>query len=170
MPDVRDARVRKREKHQKHSAEVGIPHSPHSAQAARQKNKEQSAGRLGRKTRQGGFPGRHQRSDRRIHNRGSLPHARDKSHQHTRREAACESDKRDRDTLFSQRSQRNRWIKFHAVGVSHESRKTEGSRTTQWHSIPESFLGVSRPSCGKLPHWRRTSDYAVAGYCTAVLE
>ena len=33
MPDVRDARVRKRERHQKHSAEVGIPHS---AEAGRQ--------------------------------------------------------------------------------------------------------------------------------------
>ena len=47
------------------------------------------------------------------------PYARDKSHKHTRREAACESDKRDRDTPFSQRSQRNRWIKFHTVVSDH---------------------------------------------------
>ena len=40
----------------------------------------------------------------------------------------------------------------------------------QRQSIPESFLEVSRPSCGKLPHWRRTSDYAEAEHYTAVLE
>ena len=40
----------------------------------------------------------------------------------------------------------------------------------QWQSIPESVLEVSRPSCGKLPHWRRSSDYAAAEYSTAVLE
>ena len=51
-----------------------------------------------------------------------------------------------------------------------ENRETQGSRTTQWHNIPESFLRVSSPSCGKLQHWRRTSDYAVAEYYTAVLE
>ena len=62
------------------------------------------------------------------------------------------------------------WCLDHAVGVSHENRETEVSRTTQWHSIPESFLGVSRPSCGELPQWHRTSDYAVAKYYTAVLE
>ena len=51
-----------------------------------------------------------------------------------------------------------------------ENRETQGSKTTRWQSIPESFLGVSRPGCGKLPQWRRTSDYAVAEYYTAVLE
>ena len=51
-----------------------------------------------------------------------------------------------------------------------ENRETRGSRTTPWHSIPKSFFGVSKPSFGKLPHWRRSSDYAVAEYCTAVLE
>ena len=59
---------------------------------------------------------------------------------------------------------------------ANEVRETGGSSitqwcwTTQWQSIPESFLEVSRPSCGKLPHWRRSSDNAVAEYYTAVLE
>ena len=51
-----------------------------------------------------------------------------------------------------------------------ENRETQGSKTTRWQSIPESFLGVSRPGCGKLPQWRQTSDYAAAEYYTAVLE
>ena len=94
----------------------------------------------------------------------------------TCREVACESDKRHRDTSFSQRSQRNSGIKYHTVVLDHavggpqENRETRGSRTTQCQSIPESFLEVSRPSCGKLPHWHRSSDYAVAEYYTTVLE
>ena len=36
-----------------------------------------------------------------------------------------------------------------------KDRETQGSRTTPWQSIPISFLGISRPSCGKQPHWRR---------------
>ena len=31
-------------------------------------------------------------------------------------------------------------------------------------------LAVNKPSSSKLPHWRRTSDYAVAEYYTVVLE
>ena len=50
-----------------------------------------------------------------------------------------------------------------------KDRETQGSRTTR-QSIPVSFLGVSRTSCGKQPHWRRTSDCTVAEYYTAVLE
>ena len=93
-----------------------------------------------------------------------------------RAKRAAHGAKRQGDTSFSQRSQRNRSIKFHtvvldhAVGVSHENKETRGSRTTQWQSIPESFLEVSRSSCGKLPRWRRASDYVVAEYYTAVLE
>ena len=69
------------------------------------------------------------------------------------------SKQRDRDTFSA-----------------NEVRETRGSSitqwfwTTQWQSIPESFLEVSRPSCGKLPHWRRASDYVVAENYTAVLE
>ena len=36
-----------------------------------------------------------------------------------------------------------------------ENRETRGSRTTPWQSIPESFFGVSRPSCGKLAQVQR---------------
>ena len=59
------------------------------------------------------------------------------------------------------------------------NRETRGSKTTQrcwktsgspWQCIPERFLGISRTSCCKLPHWRRTSDYAVTEYYTVVLE
>ena len=48
--------------------------------------------------------------------------------------------------------------------------RRQGSRTTPWQSIPVSFLGISRTSCGKQPHWRRTSDYAAAEYYTVALE
>ena len=51
-----------------------------------------------------------------------------------------------------------------------KDRETQGSRTTPWQSIPVSFLGVSRTSCGKQPHWRQTSDYAAAEYYTVALE
>ena len=63
--------------------------------------------------------------------------------------------------------QRDRDLDFPSVT---EDRETQGSKTTRWQSIPESFLGVSRPGCGKLPQWRRTSDFVVAEYYTAVLE
>ena len=67
---------------------------------------------------------------------------------------------------------------------ANEVRETVESSTTQWEdpkrterhgdqgprAVPESFLEVSRPSGGKLPHWHRSSDYAVAEYYTAVLE
>ena len=68
MPDVRDARVRKE----------GNSRNIQQKSVYRIHRREARQG-----ARQGGFPGRPQRSDRRIHNRGSLPHARDKSHQHT---------------------------------------------------------------------------------------
>ena len=42
-----------------------------------------------------------------------------------------------------------------------KDRETQGSRTTPWQSIPISFLGISRPSCGKQPHWRRHRVSAV---------
>ena len=80
----------------------------------------------------------------------------DKSRQHMCREVACESDKRHRDKSFSQRSQRNSGIKYHtvvldhAVGGSQENRETRGSRATQWQSIPESFLEVSRAQVQRL--------------------
>ena len=51
-----------------------------------------------------------------------------------------------------------------------KDRETQGSRTTPWQSIPVSFFGVSRKSCGKQPHWRQTSDYAAAEYYTVALE
>ena len=60
---------------------------------------------------------------------------RDKSHHHTCREVACESDKRDRDMSFSQRSHGNRWIKFHIVVLDHAvgeyPRKFPRSRQTK---------------------------------------
>ena len=60
----------------------------------------------------------------RVHDR-----EREKSLQHT-----CESDKRDRDTSFSKRSQRNRCITYHtvvldrAVAVSQENRERHGDQ------------------------------------------
>ena len=50
-----------------------------------------------------------------------------------------------------------------------KDRETRGSRTP-WQGIPVSFLGVSRTSCCKQPHWRRTCDYAAAEYYTVALE
>ena len=70
--------------------------------------------------------------------------------------AACTWEQRDKDRET-----------LHSVTET-ENRETQGPSTTPWQSIPENFLGVSSPSCGELPHWRWTSDYAVAEYYTAV--
>ena len=90
------------------------------------------------------------------------------------KEVMCESDKRG--PCSSARNAQHMKQRDRDTRSANEVRETRGSSitqwcwTTQWQSIPESFLEVSRPSCGKLPHWRRTSDYAVAEHYTAVLE
>ena len=130
MPDVRDARVKKSE------ASETFSRSRYTAFS-----RSRAAGRPGREA----FPEGPNEAIAEFTTVGRS-HMQETRVTSTREwEVACESDKRDRDTPFSQRSQRNRWNKFHtvvldhAVGVSHENRETEGSRTTQWQQHPRKF-------------------------------
>ena len=86
MPDVRDARVRKRATSETFSRSRYTAFSSFS--------RSRAAGRLGREAWQGGPAGKLSRK---------APTKR------SQKEVACESDKRDRDTPFSQRSQFTQW-------------------------------------------------------------
>ena len=116
---------------------------------------------------------------------------RDKSIRETRRQPAVPDEPRDHAVAQVCQHMNLRVVKRCGIGEPRNSegvddieqetetfpsateakdRETQGSRTTPWQSIPVSFLGVTRTSCGKQPHWRRTSDYAAAEYDTVALE
>ena len=129
---------------------------------------------------------------RRIHNcGGARVEERDKSIRETRRQPAVSDEPNDHAVAHVCQHMNLRVVLRCGVGEPRNSeavdgieqetetlpsateakdRETQGSKTTPWQSIPVSFLGVSRPGCGKLPQWRRTSDHTVADYYTVALE
>ena len=90
---------------------------------------------------------------------------------------AQHTERRDRETRHSANEVREtggssftQWWWTTQWEYPRRTKRHGDPRTTQWQNIPESFLEISRPSCGKLPRWRRTSDYVVAEYNIAALE